>query len=113
MTIKHNDAIEKSIEDAPVSTQKEKPTVRDDSIHHGLLAFETRYEEAQRKKAEREAGPVGPEGCRPKTTRQQIEAGELRRMVHERLENGYVLPFTTEIAGRHRQPFVELGLNSP
>lgn len=41
-----------------------------------------------------------------------VRAAEEKRMIRERVEDGYVLPFAREIAGRIRQPFSERGLRS-
>ncbi|RVH78107.1 hypothetical protein CN203_11465 [Sinorhizobium meliloti] len=41
-----------------------------------------------------------------------VRAAEEKRMIKERVEVGYVLPFAREIAGRTRQPFSEHGLRS-
>lgn len=41
-----------------------------------------------------------------------VRAAEEKRMIKERVEVGYVLPFAREIAGRTRQPFEERGLRS-
>ncbi|MGN8152704.1 hypothetical protein ACTJK5_10555 [Agrobacterium sp. 22094] len=41
-----------------------------------------------------------------------VRAAEEKRMIRERVEEGYVLPFAREIAGRVRQPFAERGLRS-
>lgn len=116
MILDHKQAIEKSIQDAPVDLAMDTPSKCNASTHRGLVEFETRYSEAQRKaadkRAKRQYESEVAEGLKPETTRHLIEAAELRRLVHERLENGFVLPFITEIAGRHRQPFVELGLRS-
>jgi len=116
MTINHYNAFEKSVENAPIISLENAPIELSDVTDCGLLAFESRYAEAQRKRAEKkakkQAKPKSPDKPKPETNRYQIEADELRRMVHERLENGYVLPFPMEIAGRYRQPFTEPGLRS-
>lgn len=41
-----------------------------------------------------------------------VRAAEEKRMIRERVDEGYVLPFAREIAGRVRQPFSERGLRS-
>jgi len=116
MTISHYDAFEKSVENSPIISLENAPIKSSDVTDCALLAFETRYAEAQRKRAEkkakRQAKPKSPDKSKSETNRYLIEAAELRRMVHERLENGYELPFPMEIAGRYRQPFVEPGLRS-
>lgn len=116
MTISHNDAFEKYVENSPIVSLENAPIESSDVTDCALLAFETRYAEAQREradeKAKKQAKPKSPDKPKPETNRYQIEADELRRLVHERLENGYVLPFPMELAGRYRQPFTEPGLRS-
>ncbi|MGE7368307.1 hypothetical protein ACQKKX_04450 [Neorhizobium sp. NPDC001467] len=41
-----------------------------------------------------------------------VRAADEKRMIRERVEEGYILPFAREIAGSVRQPFVEVGLRS-
>lgn len=41
-----------------------------------------------------------------------VRAAEEKRMIRERVDEGYVLPFAREFAGRVRQPFSERGLRS-
>lgn len=116
MSINHYNTFENHVGNSPTILLDKAPCKPSDVTDCGLLAFETRYAEAQRKRAEKKAKTQAkPKSqSKPKTeiNRYQIEAAELRRMVHERLENGYELPFPMEIAGRYRQPFVEPGLRS-
>lgn len=41
-----------------------------------------------------------------------VRAAEEKRMIRDRVDEGYVLPFARELAGRVRQPFSERGLRS-
>lgn len=41
-----------------------------------------------------------------------VQSADEKRMIRERVEVGYVLPFAREIGGRVRQPFCEIGLRS-
>jgi hypothetical protein len=41
-----------------------------------------------------------------------VRSADEKRMIRERVEVGYVLPFAREIGGRVRQPFSEIGLRS-
>jgi hypothetical protein len=88
----------------------------DDLIHSGLIAFENRYEEAQRKaaeqKADRELGRKKKTTFEPEQNPFPQQALDQRDMIKERLEHGFVHPFTKEIAGRMRKPFKEAGLRS-
>lgn len=89
-----------------------------DLVGHPLLGFETRYGEVQRKaaetKAKRKKGDEDRKTVDPDsdTARYRQETIELRRAVRDRLENGYVLPFDRNIAGRWRRAFIEEGLRS-
>ena len=84
--------------------------------HSGLLAFENRYEEAQRiaaeKKADRALGRKKKTAFDAEPNPFMQQAMDQRQMVIERLEKGFVHPFTKEVAGRIRKPFKEHGLRS-
>lgn len=84
--------------------------------HSGLIAFESRYEEAQRiaaeKKADRELGRKKKTAFDAEPNPFMQQAMDQRQMVIERLEKGFVHPFTKEVAGRIRKPFKEHGLRS-
>ncbi|WLD95801.1 hypothetical protein PX860_09425 [Agrobacterium leguminum] len=76
---------------------------------NGMSGFESRYEEAQRRKRE----------AQEKRTHDNSEfnefalaASEQKNLVRKRLEEGFEHPFEREIGGRVRQPFKEMGLRS-
>ena len=117
MIVNSGDAIVKTLDPAQADagqTTYRKP----DLAGQSLLGFETRYGEAQRKaakaKAKRKKNDEARKTVDPDsdTARYRQEAIELRVAIRERLENGYVLPFGRNIAGRWRRAFVEEGLRS-
>jgi hypothetical protein len=74
-----------------------------------MSGFESRYEEAQRRKRE-------AQGKRPLDNREfdefALAASEQKHLVRKRLEEGFQHSFEREIGGRVRQPFKEMGLRS-
>ncbi|WP_313196582.1 hypothetical protein [Shinella zoogloeoides] len=117
MTVNGGNAIVKTND--PAQTGAGKTTYRKSALAgQPLLGFETRYGEVQRKaaevKAKRKTGGKDREAIDPDSdaARFRQEAIELRLAVRDRLENGYVLPFGQNIAGRWRRAFVEEGLRS-
>jgi hypothetical protein len=86
-------------------------------VHSRLIAFESRYEEAQRiaaeKKADRELGMKKKTAFDAEPNPFLQKALDQQQMIKERLEQGFIHPFTKEVAGRMRKPFIEHGLRSP
>ena len=76
-----------------------------------LVDFSHRYDAARHSRDE-----VSELRAQPKTfditNPFHVRASDEKRMIRERVEVGYVLPFSREIAGRIRQPFAERGLRS-
>lgn len=74
-----------------------------------MSGFESRYEEAQRRKREAQENPYkrGQE-----YSEFALIASEQKNLAKQRLEKGFELPFPREVGGRVRQPFKEMGLRS-
>ncbi|MBY5708866.1 hypothetical protein [Rhizobium leguminosarum] len=103
---------------APATSSDETAYRKSGLGSHTLLGFETRYGEAQRMAAEAKAKRKTSGKCckvadpDSDAARFRREAIELRLTVRDRLENGFVLPFDRDIAGRWRRAFAEEGLRS-
>lgn len=65
MTINNYDAFEKSVENSPTRLLESTQSSRSDVTDCGLLAFETRYAEAQRKELKQR--PEDKPGLNPQT----------------------------------------------
>lgn len=76
---------------------------------NGMAGFESRYQEAQRRKreAQQKHSLVNRE-----FNEFALAASEQKDRVRKRLEKGFEHPFEREIGGRVRQPFKEMGLRS-
>ncbi|WP_086994846.1 hypothetical protein [Rhizobium sullae] len=74
-----------------------------------MVGFESRYEEARRRKREAREKRGSTKG---EFSEFALAASEQNGLVKKRLENGFELPFAREIGGRTRQPFREMGLRS-
>jgi len=76
---------------------------------NGMSGFESRYEEAQRRKREeQEKRPLDNNEFNDFA----LAASEQKHLVRKRLEEGFEHRFEREIGGRVRQPFKEMGLRS-
>jgi hypothetical protein len=74
-----------------------------DFSHRYDAARRTRYEVSELKARVKEFDHTNPF---------HVRAADEKKMIRERVELGFVLPFEREIAGRTRQPFAEAGLRS-
>lgn len=74
-----------------------------------MSGFESRYEEAQRRKREAQERRIPNDS---EFNEFALAAGEQKHLVRKRLEEGFEHPFEREIGGRVRQPFKEMGLRS-
>lgn len=76
---------------------------------NGMSGFESRYEEAQRRKREVQEKRTRNDG---EFNEFALVASEQKQLIRKRLEEGFEHPFEREIGGRVRQPFRERGLRS-
>lgn len=74
-----------------------------------MSGFESRYEEAQRRKREIQEKHSRKEG---EFNEFALAASEQKSLARKRLEEGFEHPFEREVGGRVRQPFREMGLRS-
>lgn len=74
-----------------------------------MSGFESRYEEAQRRKRAVMENRGRSDG---EFNDFALAASEQKKLVRKRLEEGFEHPFEREIGGRVRQPFKEMGLRS-
>ncbi|TAV30635.1 hypothetical protein [Rhizobium ruizarguesonis] len=74
-----------------------------------MSGFESRYEEAQRRKRAVMENRGRSDG---EFNDFALAASEQKNLVRKRLEEGFEHPFEREIGGRVRQPFKEMGLRS-
>jgi hypothetical protein len=98
--------LEKNTDGSQAAQHDTKPFFRD--LTNGMAGFETRYEEAQRRKREAKRN----DQHKGEFNDFALAASEQKNLVRKRLEDGYELPFAKEIGGRFRQPFRERGLRS-
>ena len=76
---------------------------------NGMSGFESRYEEAQRRKRAVMENRGRSDG---EFNDFALAASEQKKLVRKRLEEGFEHPFEREIGGRVREPFKEMGLRS-